>query len=46
MNGAQQDAEEKLRQLLFENKEHQEVGKMINNLWLLRKNMRDDLRPP
>ena len=46
MNGAQQDPEEKLRQLLFENKEHQEVGKMIKNLWLLRKRMRDDLRPP
>ena len=41
-----QNPEEKLRKLLFENEKHQEIGRMIRNLWMLRKSMKDDLRPP
>ena len=46
MNGTQQSTEEKLVQLLFENKEHQEVGKMIKKLWMTRNRIKEDLRPP
>ena len=46
INGTNQDPVEKLRKLLFENEKYQEVGRMIKNLWVLRKSMRDDLRPP
>ena len=46
MHGTQQSTEEKLVQLLFENKEHQEVGKMIKKLWMTRKRIKEDLRPP
>ena len=38
--------EERLRELLYKNKEHQEIGKLIKNLWMLRKEMKNDLRPP
>ena len=41
-----QNPEEKLRKLLFENGKHQEIGRMIRNLWMLRKSIRDDIRPP
>ena len=41
-----QDPEEKMRKLLFENERHQEIGRMIKNLWMLRNSMRDDLRAP
>ena len=44
INGTIQDPVEKLRRLLFENEKYQEVGRMIKNLWVLRKSMRDDLR--
>ena len=46
IDGTTQDPVEKLRRLLFENKKYQETGRMIKNLWILRKSMRDDLRPP
>ena len=46
INGTIRDPVEKLRRLLFENEKYQEVGRMIKNLWVLRKSMRDDLRPP
>ena len=46
MEGSQMNAEDKTIQLLFRNKNHQEVAKMIKNMWNLRKRMRDDLRPP
>ena len=42
----QMNAEYKTIQLFFMNKDHQEVVKMIKNMWYLRKRMRDDLRPP
>ena len=38
--------EERLRELLYKNKEHQEIGKLIKNLWIHRKNRIDDLIPP
>ena len=41
-----QNPEERMRKLLFENEHHQEIGKMIKNLWMLRKELRNDLRPP
>ena len=46
MEGAQMNAEDKTIQILFRNKNHQEIAKMIKNMWNLRKRMRDDLRPP
>ena len=46
IDGTTQDPVEKLRRLLFENKKYQETGRMIKNLWILRKSMRDDLKPP
>ena len=46
IDGTTQDPVEKLRRLLFENEKYQETGRMIKNLWILRKSMRDDLRPP
>ena len=46
MEGSQMNAEDKTIQILFRNKNHQEVAKMIKNMWNLRKRMRDDLRPP
>jgi len=46
MEGLQMNAEDKTIQILFRNKKHQEVAKMIKNMWNLRKRMRDDLRPP
>ena len=41
-----QNPEERLRELLYKNKEHQEVGKLIKNLWMLRKDQINDLMPP
>ena len=41
-----QNPEERLRELLYKNKEHQEVGKLIKNLWMLRKDRINDLMPP
>ena len=46
MEGPQMTAEDKTIQILFRNKNHQEVAQMIKNMWNLRKRMRDDLRPP
>ena len=46
IDGSIQDPEEMLRKLLFENEKYQETGRMIRNMWMLRKIMRDDLRPP
>ena len=46
IDGTRINAEDKLIQLLFINKDHQEVAKMIKNMWYLRKRMRDDLKPP
>ena len=37
--------EERLRKLLYKNGKHQEIGKLIKNLWMLRKDMKNDLRP-
>ena len=41
-----QNPEDWLRKLLYKNKEHQEVGKLIKNLWTLTKDLRNDLMPP
>ena len=40
------NTEERLRKLLYKNGKHQEIGKLIKNLWMLRKEMKNDLRPP
>ena len=45
IDGTRINAEDKLIQLLFINKDHQEVAKMIKKIWYL-KRMRDDLKPP
>ena len=46
MEGLQMNVEDKTIQILFRNKNHQEVAKMIKNMWNLRKRMKDDLRLP
>ena len=46
LDGSIQDPEEMLRILLFENEKYQETGRIIRNMWMLRKNMSDDLSPP
>ena len=46
MEGSQMSAEDKTIQILSRNKNHQEVAKMIKNMWYLRKRMRDDLKLP
>ena len=45
-DGTQMNPGDKLIQLLFIKKDHQEVAKMIKKMWYLRKRMRDDLKPP
>ena len=37
--------EEKMRKLLYRNKNYQEVGRLIKNLWTLRKELINDLPP-
>ena len=46
MEGPEVPTEEKTIEILFRNKNHQEVALMIKKMWNLRKRMRDDLRPP
>ena len=46
MEGPPMSSEEKTIQILFRNKNHQEIALMLKNMWNLRKRMRDDLRPP
>ena len=36
------DPEERMRELLYRNKNYQEVGRLIKNLWTLRKELLDD----
>ena len=46
MEGPPMSAEEKTIQILFKNKNHQEIALMLKNMWNLRKRMRNNLRPP
>ena len=46
MEGLPMSADGKTIQILFRNKNHQEVALMLKNMWNLRKRIRDDLRPP
>ena len=46
MEGPQMSVEGMTIQILFRNKNHQEVALMLTNMWKLRKRMRDDLKPP
>ena len=39
-----QDSEEKMRKLLFRNKNHQEIGQMIKELWTERKEILDNIK--
>ena len=41
-----QTPEERMRKLLYRNEKYQEVGKMIKNLWTLRRELRNNLLPP
>ena len=41
-----QNPEERLKKLRYRNEEHQELGKLIKNLWTLRRDLRNDLMPP
>ena len=46
MEGPPMSSEEKTIQILFRNKNHQEIALMLKNMRNLRKRMKDDLRPP
>ena len=46
MEGPHVPTEDKTIQILFRNKNHQELVLMIKKMWNLRKRMSDDLRPP
>ena len=39
-----QNSEEKMRKLLFRNKKHQEIGQMIKELWIERKEILDSIK--
>ena len=38
--------EEKTIHILFRNKQHNEVGKMIRSMWNYRKHRKDIMKPP